>query len=213
MGMQRGRFITLEGGEGAGKSTQARRLVERLSALGITVVLTREPGGTPGAESLRGLLVAGGPDRWSPIAEALLMNAARSDHLERLIRPALARGDWVVCDRFADSTRAYQGAGGGVHPEFVEALERGVVGVDMPDLTLIFDLPAEVGLARATARDAEAQGRFEAKGLAFHEALRDEFLVIAEGESQRCALIDATTDIDAVAAQVWTAVSERLALA
>ena len=129
--MRRGRFITLEGGEGAGKSTQARRLAERLSALGVTVVSTREPGGTPGAEALRGMLVAGGTDRWSPVAEALLMNAARSDHLDRVIRPALARGDWVVCDRFADSTRAYQGAGGGVDPEFVEALERGVVGADI----------------------------------------------------------------------------------
>ena len=208
--MKRGRFITLEGGEGAGKSTQARRLTERLSALGVTVVSTREPGGTPGAEALRGMLVAGGTDRWSPVAEALLMNAARSDHLDRVIRPALARGDWVVCDRFADSTRAYQGAGGGVDPEFVEALERGVVGADMPDLTLIFDLPAETGLARATARDAQAQGRFEAKGLAFHAALRDEFLVIANGEERRCALIDATADIEDVASQVWTAVSERL---
>jgi dTMP kinase len=210
MGVQRGLFITLEGGEGAGKSTQARRLAERLAVLGVAVVSTREPGGTPGAEALRNMLVAGGADRWSPISEALLMNAARSDHLERLIRPALARGDWVICDRFADSTRAYQGAGGGVDPEFVEALERAVVGADMPDLTLIFDLPAEAGLARATARDAEAQGRFEAKGLAFHEALRDEFLVIADGESQRCALIDAAADIDSVAEQIWTAVSERL---
>jgi dTMP kinase len=211
--MQRGRFITLEGGEGAGKSTQARWLVDRLSALGITVISTREPGGTPGAEALRNMLVAGGADRWSPVSEALLMNAARSDHLERVIRPALARGDWVVCDRFADSTRAYQGAGGGVHPEFVEALERGVVGATMPDLTLIFDLPAELGLARATARDADAQGRFEAKGLAFHQSLRDEFLIIAEGESHRCALIDASPTPDVVAQQVWTEVSERLGLA
>ena len=209
--MKRGRFITLEGGEGAGKSTQARRLVERLTALGKTVVATREPGGTAGAEALRNLLVAGVADRWSPITEALLMNAARADHLERLIRPALARGDWVVCDRFADSTRAYQGAGGGVDPEFVEALERGMVGADMPDLTLIFDLPAQVGLERAAARDADAQGRFEAKGLAFHEALRDEFLIIAKGEERRCALIDAAAGIDDVADEIWTAVSERLA--
>ncbi len=159
------------------------------------------------------MLVAGGTDRWSPVSEALLMNAARSDHLERVIRPALDRGDWVVCDRFADSTRAYQGAGGGVDPEFVEALERGVVGATVPDLTLIFDLPAELGLARATARDAEAQGRFEAKGLVFHQALRDEFLVIADGESHRCALIDASPTADIVAEQVWVAVSERLGLA
>ncbi len=209
--MKRGQFITLEGGEGAGKSTQARRLTERLQALGLSVVSTREPGGTPGAESLRGMLVAGGTDRWSPISEALLMNAARSDHLERLIRPALARGDWVICDRFADSTRAYQGAGGGVDPAFVAALERGVVAETTPDLTLIFDLPASAGLARATARDVEAQGRFEAKGLAFHEALRGEFLAIAKAEPDRCATIDAGADMDAVAAQIWAAVSQRLA--
>lgn len=208
--MQRGRFITFEGGEGAGKSTQARRLAERLISMGHAVTLTREPGGTEGAEALRGLLVSGGTDRWSPMSEALLMYAARRDHIERLIRPALERGEWVVCDRFADSTRAYQGAAGGVAPSFIDGLEQGVLEQTVPDLTLVFDLPAEVGLERASVRDAEIQGRFEAKGLAFHEALRAEFLAIAKGQPQRCALIDAALGLEGVEAQVWSAVRDRL---
>ena len=151
--MSRGRFITFEGGEGAGKSTQARRLVERLNALGLNVVLTREPGGSEGAEALRGLLLTGETDRWTPTAETLLMYAGRSDHLTRLIRPALEAGTWVVCDRFSDSTRAYQGAGGGVNPAFIEAIEAEVVGDDRPDLTLVFDMPVELGLERAFGRE------------------------------------------------------------
>ena len=208
--MRRGRFITFEGGEGAGKSTQARRLAERLTAAGKTVTLTREPGGTAGAEALRGMLVQGGTDRWSPLSEALLMYAARRDHIERLIRPSLERGDWVVCDRFADSTRAYQGAGGGVDPSFIGDLERSVLEDTVPDLTLIFDLPADVGLERAGAR-ADNEGRFEAKGVAFHDALRREFLAIAKAQPRRCVLIDAAQNIDHVEAQVWTKVVERLA--
>ena len=180
LGVQRGRFISFEGGEGAGKSTQARRLAERLTALGRITTLTREPGGTAGAETLRGLLVEGGTDRWSPMSEALLMYAARRDHIERLIRPALERGEWIVCDRFADSSRAYQGAGGGVDPAFIGALETWVLENIVPDLTLIFDLPAELGLERAGVRDADAKGRFEAKGLDFHRTLRTEFLAIAK---------------------------------
>ena len=211
MQVQRGRFITFEGGEGAGKSTQARRLAERLTALGRKVTLTREPGGTPGAEVLRALLVNGEVDRWSPVTETLLMYAARRDHIERLIRPALRRGDWVVCDRFADSTRAYQGAGGGVDPALIGAIEKGVLEHTVPDLTLVFDLPPEIGLDRANARGGGAEGRFEAKGAAFHAELRAKFLEIAKAEPQRCAVIDAAEAVGAVEAQVWAAVSGRLA--
>lgn len=205
----RGRFITFEGGEGAGKSTQARLLVERLQAAGLTVVMTREPGGSDGAEALRPLLVTGDRDRWTPTAETLLMYAGRSDHLTRLIRPALEAGTWVVCDRFSDSTRAYQGAGGGVDPAFIEAIEAEVVGSDKPDLTLIFDMPVEVGLERAFGRDM-FEARFESKGLEFHERLRAEFLRIASREPGRCARIDASGSLEAVAADVWAAVSSRL---
>ena len=205
----RGRFITFEGGEGAGKSTQARLLVERLQAAGLTVVLTREPGGSEGAEALRGLLVTGDRDRWTPTAETLLMYAGRSDHLTRLIRPALEAGTWVVCDRFSDSTRAYQGAGGGVSPAFIEVIEAEVVGPDKPDLTLVFDMPVEVGLERAFGRDM-FEARFESKGLEFHERLRAEFLRIAASQPQRCAMIDATGTLEGVADQVWSTVSSRL---
>lgn len=205
----RGRFITFEGGEGAGKSTQARLLVERLQAAGMTVVLTREPGGSEGAEALRPLLVTGDRDRWTPTAETLLMYAGRSDHLTRLIRPALDAGTWVVCDRFSDSTRAYQGAGGGVDPAFIEAIEAEVVGDSKPDLTLMFDMPVEVGLERAFGRDM-FEARFESKGLAFHERLRAEFLRIAASQPDRCAMIDATGTLEGVAEQVWATVSSRL---
>ncbi len=206
--MKRGQFITLEGGEGAGKSTQALRLTARLRALGLEVVQTREPGGSDGAEALRSLLVQGGADRWSPIAEALLMYAARSDHLDRVIRPALDRGAWVVCDRFADSTRAYQGAGGGVPASVVEEIDRAVVGADQPDLTLIFDLPVEVGLERAHARGGDA--RFESKGLEFHTRLRALFLALADQQPDRCVRIDAHAQVDDVAERVWRAVETRL---
>ena len=150
--MTRGRFITFEGGEGAGKSTQVQRLAARLKAGGGEVVTTREPGGSPGAESIRDLVLKGSADRWSPVTETLLMYAARRDHVERVIRPALERGAWVICDRFADSTRAYQGAAGGVDAKFISALETYVLETTRPDLTLVFDLPAEVGLQRAHAR-------------------------------------------------------------
>jgi dTMP kinase len=206
--VSRGIFITLEGGEGAGKSTQARRLADRLRRAGREVVLTREPGGSPGAESLRALLLEGAADRWSPTAETLMMYAARSDHLDRTIRPALSRGAVVICDRFSDSTRAYQGAGGGVAPAFIEQVDAAVVGDDRPDLTLIFDLPVEVGLERAAARGGEA--RFESKGLAFHQRLREGFLAVAAREPGRCAVLNVTGDIEAVEARVWAAVSGRL---
>jgi len=204
-----GYFITFEGGEGAGKSTQIRRLAERLRAAGREVVLTREPGGSPGAEQIRNLLLNGEVDRWSPLTEALLMNAARRDHLERVIAPALARGAVVLSDRFADSTRAYQGAGGAVDPTAIAQLEAMVVGGQRPDLTLIFDLPVEEGLRRALSRNG-GEERFEAKGAAFHERLRAAYLAIARGEPDRCVLIDAATPPDAAEAAVWAAVAPRL---
>jgi dTMP kinase len=206
----RGRFITFEGGEGAGKSTQVQRLAARLKAGGHEVVTTREPGGSPGAESIRDLVLRGDADRWSPLTETLLMYASRRDHIERVIRPALARGAWVICDRFADSTRAYQGAAGGVDPVFITALETYILEATRPDLTLVFDLPAETGLERAHAR-AGAEMRFESKGMAFHERLRAGFQAIAAAEPDRCAVIDATATMDGVEAAVWAAVEARLA--
>lgn len=207
--MTRGRFITFEGGEGAGKSTQAKRLVARLAVDGRETVLTREPGGSPGAESIRDLVLRGDADRWSPVTETLLMYAARRDHIERVIRPALARGAWVICDRFADSTRAYQGAAGGTPAGLIEALERHVLGDVRPDLTLVFDLPPEIGLSRAEAR-AGSEMRFESKGEDFHRRLREAFLAIAEAEPRRCVLIQATETMDRVEARVWDAVTARL---
>jgi dTMP kinase len=205
-----GRFITLEGGEGAGKSTQVRRLAARLEAAGHRTVATREPGGSEGAEKIRELLVTGATARWSPTTETLLMYAARRDHIERTIAPALAAGDWVVSDRFADSTRAYQGAGGGAPGSLIHALERYVLGETRPDLTLILDLPVAAAHARITAR-THAETRFEAKGEAFHERLREGFLAIARVESDRCAVIDAAQSVDEVEAAIWAAVESRLA--
>ena len=208
--MTRGQFITFEGGEGAGKSTQVARLVERLRGLGLVVVQTREPGGSTGAEAIRNLALNGDAERWSPMTETLLMFAARSDHLERTIRPALEAGAWVVCDRFADSSRAYQGAGGGVPSAFIEQLDAVIVGPDQPDLTLVFDLPVEVGLERAFGRGL-FETRFESKGLAFHQRLRDGFASIAAAHPDRCRVIDATGDPDAVFARVWAAIEPVLA--
>lgn len=209
--MAQGRFITFEGGEGAGKSTQLKRLVARLQAAGREVVATREPGGSPGAESIRELVLKGSADRWSPVTETLLMYAARRDHVERVIRPALERGAWVICDRFADSTRAYQGAAGGVDPAFIAAMETYVLERTRPDLTLIFDMPVDVGLQRAHER-AGSEMRFESKGLAFHERLREGFLAIARAEPDRCAIVDASGTLDDVEAAVWAAIESRLAV-
>ena len=209
--MAAGRFITFEGGEGAGKSTQLKRLVARLQAAGREVVATREPGGSPGAESIRELVLKGSADRWSPVTETLLMYAARRDHVERIIRPALERGAWVVCDRFADSTRAYQGAAGGVDPAFIAAMETYVLEHTRPDLTLIFDMPVDVGLQRAHER-AGSEMRFESKGLAFHERLREGFLAIARAEPDRCAIVDASGTLDDVEAAVWAAIESRFAV-
>lgn len=206
--MTQGFFISFEGGEGAGKSTQIRRLAERLQAAGHDVVVTREPGGSSGAEAIRELLVNGAADRWSPVTETLLMYAARRDHVERVIRPALSRGAIVLCDRFADSTRAYQGAGGDAPASLIASLEDHVLGGTVPDLTLILDLPAEIGLQRAEARGGAA--RFESKGLAFHERLRAGYLEIARREPDRCVVIEANAEIDAVTAAISDAVDQRL---
>ena len=207
--MARGKFITLEGGEGAGKSTQQNRLVARLTELGLHVVATREPGGSEGAEAIRELLVNGPPDKWSATTEVLLMNAARRDHLERRIRPALERGAWVVCDRFADSTRAYQGAGGDADPALIDLVERQVVGDTRPDLTIILDLPVEEGLRRAAGRGG-GEARFEAKGIEFHQRLRQGFLDIAAAEPDRCVVVDATAEPDTVDQQLWVLIRNRL---
>ncbi len=200
-----GRFITFEGGEGAGKSTQVKTLVAKLRALGLEVVQTREPGGSPGAEALRDLLVRGDATRWSAVSELLMMYAARADHLEKVIRPALQRGAWVVCDRFADSSRAYQGAGGGVAPAFIEQIDAAVVGPTQPDLVLVMDMPVEAGLMRAEAR-GDLENRFESKGLAFHERLRAGFLARACQVPERYRVIDADQGIEPIAAEVWTLV-------
>lgn len=207
--MARGYFITFEGGEGAGKSTQLGRLAQRLEAAGREVVVTREPGGSPGAEAIRDLLVNGEVDRWSPMAETLLLYAARADHLQRVIRPALARGAVVLCDRFSDSTRAYQGAAGGLGCDLIDELERQVVGQASPDLTFILDLPPGEGLARAMGRGG-AEARFEAKGLAFHAALRQAFLAIARAEPDRCKIIDASQPVDLVESAVWALAAAAL---
>lgn len=207
--MQRGKFITLEGGEGVGKSTQIRRLIARLTEQGREVVATREPGGSPGAESIRDLVLRGSADRWSPVTETLLMYASRRDHIERVISPAMAAGKWVVCDRYADSTRAYQGAAGGVDPAFIAALETHVLEDVRPDLTLVLDLDPKIGLARAMDR-AGAEMRFESKGEAFHVRLRQAFLDIAAKEPARCAVISAAGTLDEVEALIWSAVQDRL---
>jgi dTMP kinase len=202
-----GRFITFEGGEGAGKSTQVRRLAERLRGRG-EVLTTREPGGSPGAEAIRALLVNGPVERWSPVTETLLMYAARRDHIERVIAPALARGAWVICDRFYDSTRAYQGAAGGAPQALIQALETEVVSAVVPDLTLILDLPVEIGLARATERGG-GEGRFEAKGLDFHQRLRTAFLDIAAHEPDRCRVIDAAGTVDQIGERIEAVAAAR----
>jgi dTMP kinase len=198
------RFVTFEGGEGGGKSTQLRLLAEALRAAGEKVVTTREPGGAPGAEEIRRLLVEGEPGRWPAEAEALLHFAARAEHLASVIRPALEAGQWVLCDRFADSTLAYQGYGQGLDLAWLKQLRARVVGATEPGLTLILDLPVETGLGRAR----ELQ-RYERMGRAFHEKLQAGFLAIAKAEPERCRVIDATRSIDAVATDVRAAVAKR----
>lgn len=202
----RGRFISLEGGEGSGKSTQARLLAEYLKKTEQDVVLTREPGGTEGAEAVRALLVTGDPDRWTPWSEVCLVNAARVDHVARVITPALARGATVICDRFIDSTRAYQGAGKGIADAELLALHRLACGDLWPDLTLVMQLPAATGLARAGARRG-GEGRFEAHEAAFHARVAAFFEGLPVAEAARCRAIDASGDIEAVAARVRAVVA------
>jgi dTMP kinase len=206
-----GRFITLEGGEGGGKSTQARRLAVVLEAEAGEVLLTREPGGSPGAEQIRGLLVDGDIHRWDAVTETFLHFAARRDHLVNLVLPALARGAWVISDRFADSTMAYQGYGHGADRRAIAELYRICIGSLKPDLTLILDLPVEAGLARATGRGG-GEDRYERMDVAFHQRLRQGFLEIARRDPARCVVIDAARDEDGVHAQIIAAVRERVAL-
>ena len=219
--MTRGKFITFEGGEGGGKTTQSAILAERLRRVGINVLQTREPGGTPRAEAIREVLLSGQAKKFGPLGEAVLFYAARESHLELAIRPALERGTWVICDRFSDSTRAYQGAAGGLPVYVIETIDRAVVGSTQPDLTIIFDLPPELGLKRAAGRKAksassEAGGaspdRFETMNIAFHRSLREEFLAIAKAEPKRCVVIDASETARRVEDKIWALVRERFEL-
>ena len=209
----RGAFVTIEGGEGGGKSTQTRALVARLATAGVRADASREPGGSPAAEDIRAALLAGAFETLGPKVEALLFAAARIDHLDHKIKPALAEGTWIVCDRFADSTRAYQGAHGGADVRFLRRLERVALAGTAPDLTLILDLPADVGLARAAGRrGSDAIDRFEKQSLTFHQDLRSAFLAIAAEEPERCVIVDATQSQADVEQAIWDAVSHRLPL-
>jgi dTMP kinase len=208
--LTRGIFITFEGGEGSGKSTQARRVADHLREAGREVLLTREPGGTPQGEALRALLVSGEVGVWSAASEAMLMSAAREAHVRNVIAPALAEGRSVVSDRFLDSTRVYQGHAGGAGAALISALEKAAVGNCIPDLTLVFDLSPMLGLARAKSRGTANEDRFERKGLAFHDRLREGFRALVESEPGRCKLIDASQREEAVFAQVWDHVERRL---
>ena len=209
--MSRGRFITFEGGEGTGKSTQARLLASHLTQTGADTFQTREPGGSPSAEEIRALLVTGAANRWSPMAETLLFYAARIEHWRQVIEPALARGAHVVCDRFADSTMAYQAYAGGLERRIVEDIHRLTMAGVEPDLTLILDIDVEKGLIRAAAR-RDDETRFERKGRAFHEKLRQGFLDIAKRAPGRCVVVDAGQPIERVQADVLSALKSRLSL-
>jgi dTMP kinase len=205
------RFVTLEGGEGAGKSTLARGLAQRLGGRGESAVVTREPGGSPKAEAIRSALLDGAVEPYGPFAEAMMFYAARIDHVEKTIKPALARGEWVICDRFADSTRAYQGALGRLDPVLMAGLERVALAGFKPDLTLILDVPVDVGLARAAARrGAGATDRFEKEGRGFHTRLRKAYLDIAENDPERCIVINAALPPEEVLDLAWDAVQFRL---
>jgi dTMP kinase len=207
----RGLFITFEGGEGSGKSTQIKILADRLAAAKLRAIVTREPGGSPGAEVMRHLVLSGMGKLLGPEAEALLFTAARDDHVHTVIKPALEQGVWVLCDRFSDSTRAYQGRLGQIDPRILNAMERVTIGDLKPDLTLILDVPVEIGMRRAAARRGSGTpDRFEAEDISFHQKLRDAYRRIAEDEPQRCRLIDANAAADAVAAAVWATLHERL---
>jgi dTMP kinase len=207
----RGRFITFEGGEGSGKSTHAAELAKRLEAVGIEVVLTREPGGSPGAEVIRHILLSGIAKPLGSETEAILFAAARDDHVRHTIRPALVDGKWVICDRFIDSTRVYQGVLGQVDARLIRGLERVTVGDLVPDLTFIMDVPVEVGMKRAEKRRGAGEAdRFEAENVQFHEKLRRAFAEFAKLEPRRCVLIDARQPKEAVHEEIWSTVGERL---
>ena len=206
----RGKFITFEGGEGGGKSTQAARMAGYLRSKGLEVLETREPGGTPESEALRDLLVQGDPDRWSALSELLLMTAARVEHVNRLIEPALTEGKWVICDRFADSTLAYQGIAGELGIELVEQIQKLALGATAPDVTFLLDVRAEAGLQRAEKRGGAA--RFEKKGAAFHQTLRDGFLALANENPQRIVLIDGEDTFDNVWGQIEAELGQRFKL-
>ena len=207
----RGRFITFEGGEGSGKSSHAAALAKRLEQLGIEVVLTREPGGSPGAEIIRHILLTGLAKPLGAETEAILFAAARDDHVRTTIRPALVAGKWVVCDRFIDSTRVYQGALGKVDAKLIRSLERVTVGAAMPDLTFILDVPTTVGLARAKRRRGKnTTDRYEAESVEFHEDLRKAYAALAVSEPKRCIVIDGCPPREAVAQRIWAAVEQRL---
>jgi dTMP kinase len=204
-----GRFITFEGGEGAGKSTQARRLAAYLTDRGHNVTVTREPGGTPIAESIRDFILSGEAKALGAESEAVLFAAARADHVDKVIRPALARGGWVLCDRFIDSTRVYQGSGDGVDPALVRALERVAIGDTRPDLTVILDVPAETGMKRLAERSGSPD-RFESDDLARHEVRRQAYLDIARREPERCVVVDAARSEEDVADSIRRIVDLRL---
>lgn len=207
-----GRFISFEGGEGSGKSTQLRLLAEKLTTAGISTVTTREPGGSPGAEVIRYMVLSGMGKLLGPDAESLLFAAARDDHVHTVIMPALAEGKWVLCDRFTDSTRVYQGKLGNVDPKLINALERVTIGNIKPDLTLVLDVPVEVGLARAAARRGkETADRFEAEDVEFHQTLRSAYLQLVKDNPARCALIDATAAPDEIATRIWSFMTIRFA--
>ena len=212
--MQQGKFITFEGGEGVGKTTQIRLLEEKLALHDIDCIQTREPGGSPGAEALRHILLSGIADQMGLGAsgEAILFAAARADHVDTKIKPALAEGKWVLCDRFMDSTRVYQGESGNVPPELVDLLERLAIDGTRPDLTLILDLRAEIGIARANERRSadEAADRFEREDLSIHEARRNGFLQLAHKDPARCKVIDASQTVDEIAYDIWQAVEAQL---
>jgi dTMP kinase len=206
----RGRFISFEGGEGSGKSTQIKTLAERLAAARLHVIVTREPGGSPGAEIIRHLVLSGMGKLLGPDAETLLFAAARDDHVRTVIEPALKQGIWVLSDRFFDSTRVYQGSVGQVSPTILNAMQRVTIGDLKPDLTVILDVPVEVGMQRAAARRGTgAADRFEAEDIKFHQELRDAYRRIAAAEPQRCVLIDATAEPSVVAAKIWSALRDR----
>jgi dTMP kinase len=207
----RGKFISFEGGEGSGKSTQIKLLADRLAAAKLRAIVTREPGGSPGAEIMRHLVLSGMGKLLGPDAETLLFAAARDDHVRTVIQPALNQGTWVLCDRFSDSTRAYQGRLGNVAPGVLNAMQRVTIGDLKPDLTIILDVPVEVGLKRAAARrGAGVPDRFEAEDVKFHQELREAYRQIAAEDPNRCVLIDATPAPDVVAAQVWTVLRDHL---